>query len=487
MKVYFSDWFNVSPDVLDEYGAFNVSLVNDLPLFIDPFLLFTSKKAEYSVLHERIISYLAFLRDQAVDGVVDEGLLKSWYMFPEVKQLWLGFSMTGNGGSGLGIEFARALHSNLNVVFKNFGEEKVTKGSHLEKVCLIKSGVGRDNISDFTANLIKDFLLEYTQTFCRKHVATEHRRVVTVPDAVFDFERSLWTAKKYELPFVLGDYVILSPRDILTKDENWINRHDLFRKFEEIADAVPDQQLRSRIDYYLRRELKKRSTKKDRDAAYERLLRDYPAILEWYIKWKEDHGGEAVKQSSAKVSDTESRFIKQFGQLIQSLGENTDFYKSGADTLEECRDRIKFLKREIENNGGYRIFYHKGVAIEREADLQILFRLAWFATPSDFNSEVNNGRGPVDFAISRGSKDKTLVEFKLAKNSKLKQNLENQVAAYEAANSTSKSLKVIFYFNDSEFKKVQKILKQLLLEKDDRVILVDCRRDNKPSASNAKK
>src|SRR5205807_2059702 len=155
MKVYFTDWFKVDPDVLDEYGAFNVSLINDLPLFIDPFLLFTSKRPAYQALHDQMIEYLRFLRDQAAEGTVDAGLLHSWYMFPEVKQLWLGFSLSGNSGSGLGIEFARALHNNLNVIFKNFGNENITHGSHLEKVCLVRDGVGRDNISDFTANLIK--------------------------------------------------------------------------------------------------------------------------------------------------------------------------------------------------------------------------------------------------------------------------------------------------------------------------------------------
>ncbi len=44
IKVYFSDFFNVEPDLIDEYGAINISLVNDLPLFIDPFLLFKAKK-----------------------------------------------------------------------------------------------------------------------------------------------------------------------------------------------------------------------------------------------------------------------------------------------------------------------------------------------------------------------------------------------------------------------------------------------------------
>ena len=95
MKVYFSDWFNISPDVLEEYGAFNVSLVNDLPLFIDPFLLFTSEKQPYRELHDRMISYLRFLRDQSASGHVTEGLLRAWYMFPEVKQLWPGLQPAG--------------------------------------------------------------------------------------------------------------------------------------------------------------------------------------------------------------------------------------------------------------------------------------------------------------------------------------------------------------------------------------------------------
>src|ERR1022692_1619156 len=70
----------------------NISLVNDLPLFIDPFLLFNSRKPEYRALHDEIISYLRFLRDRAVEGTIDDGLLEAWFTFREVKQNWLGFS-----------------------------------------------------------------------------------------------------------------------------------------------------------------------------------------------------------------------------------------------------------------------------------------------------------------------------------------------------------------------------------------------------------
>ena len=61
--------------------------------------------------------------------------MRSWYKFPEVKQNWLGFTVNGNHGSGLGRDFAVALHTNLHKLFADFGKEKVTHGSHLEKLC----------------------------------------------------------------------------------------------------------------------------------------------------------------------------------------------------------------------------------------------------------------------------------------------------------------------------------------------------------------
>lgn len=47
LRVYCSDFFEVDKEILESYGAFNVSLVNGLPLFVDPFLLLDSKNAVY--------------------------------------------------------------------------------------------------------------------------------------------------------------------------------------------------------------------------------------------------------------------------------------------------------------------------------------------------------------------------------------------------------------------------------------------------------
>ena len=52
IDIYFSDHFHVRPSVIERYGAFNISLLADLPLFVDPFLLFNSRKPAYRKLHD---------------------------------------------------------------------------------------------------------------------------------------------------------------------------------------------------------------------------------------------------------------------------------------------------------------------------------------------------------------------------------------------------------------------------------------------------
>jgi len=78
-QIYFTDFFEVSPAALDAYGAFNISLINNLPLFIDPFLLFDSEHEQYKALHEEIIKYVKFLRDvSASDQTIAKGIRDHW-------------------------------------------------------------------------------------------------------------------------------------------------------------------------------------------------------------------------------------------------------------------------------------------------------------------------------------------------------------------------------------------------------------------------
>lgn len=185
--IYFSDVFQVDAEVLGEYGAFNVALVNDLPLFVDPFLLYDSENPTYKELHDGIIKYLCFLRDRTVADELTPAAMTQWLYFREIKQNWLGFSRSGNEGTGLGRKFAEALARNLKAAFRDFGTETISRSSHLEKLGLLDGGVGRDHLSDFTTNLIKEFLLDYTQTFARQYLNADQRRRVNVPRVRFNY------------------------------------------------------------------------------------------------------------------------------------------------------------------------------------------------------------------------------------------------------------------------------------------------------------
>lgn len=490
MKIYFSDFFNVSEDVLEDYGAFNISLINDLPLFIDPFLLFGSKRADYQELHQQILKYLAFLKQKSEQGINDISQIQSWYLFPEVKQNWFGYSKVGNGGSGLGEKFGRAMSSSMHIVFDDLGKERVTQSSHLEKAGLFEIGVGKDNISDFTTNLTKAFLLDYTQEFANRYIDPALTRLVKVEKVYFDYDLERWMPQEFVLPNFFNDYVILTPRDILTKDDNWINSNDLRGDFTRICDSIPNNQLRHEILNYFRKSLpkppkNKQNTQKEITEAVQKTIREFPEIIKWYIKQKEENKEGAKNVSERKVEEVEAIFITQLSLFVEKLAEQTEFYSIRPNSsYEEALKRVNFLKHVIENNDGYRLFYVNGNPIKREEDLQIIYRLTWYASDLDVNREVNNGRGPVDYAISEGARNKTLVEFKLASNSKLKQNLAKQVEVYEKANLTVKSIKAILYFDASELKKVADILKELNIQDEESIVLIDAGR--KISASNVK-
>lgn len=482
--MYFSDYFNVDETVLEKYGTLNISLVNDLPLFIDPFLLFNSQKTEYNELHKNIIKYIVFLREKSLNGYVNKGLLKSWYHFSEVRQNWLGFCLNGNSGRGLGNDFAISLNKNFSTVLKDFGDEKET-GSHIEKLCLFKDGVGKDCISDFATNLIKKYLLEYTQEFAKKYIDEKFCKKFRVEKVEFNYETETWRSDSFYLPCFKNEYVLLTPIDILTKDETWINKESMYSEFDNIIRSMGNEQLRSQMNNYFRKFLPKKPKKNDFDYAKSKVIYDFPEFIPAYIKYKEDNGLKANKISSRKVANVKQRYIKEVKRFCSLLKSETDFYNTINDSYTEALARVNYLKQVIENNDGYKLFYDKNKnVVGNEKDFQLIFRLVWYGTYYSVDSEVNNGRGPVDYKISRGVNDSTIVEFKLARNSKIKQNLEHQVEVYKKANNTKKNIKVIVYFNYIEKRKVEKILKELKLDNAENIVLIDASLKTKTSASN---
>jgi hypothetical protein len=501
--IYFSDYFRVDPDLLEQYGALDVSVVADMPLFIDPFLLFNSEDKTYQALHEQILDYLRFLRGKADEGL-EPGLIKSWYSFNEVRQNWLGFTDGGNAGHGLGPKFARSLHSALGDVLENLGSETITRSSHLEKVALIQKGVGRDAISDFTTNLIKHFLLDYTEKFATAHLESDQTRQVAVQRSVFNYNTETWAARSYTLPWLdgdvdatgkslPGDYVLLTPLNLLTKDETWINRDDMFRQFDTIADALVNEELRAQVNHHFRRRLKAKASQAELAAARASTLAAFPELVDYYIAHKEDQREQAAAVSRDKVRETQQVLHDRVQALARDLTDKTDLFDKPWTSLDEARTAVDIFKNYVEHQDGYTLINPKeGQRMSSEKEVQTFFGLVLQPSRFDVNREPNNGRGPVDFKVSAGAFDKTLIEFKLASSSALKRNLQKQVEIYEKANRTDQSIKVVIVYTPAEAAKVVRVFEQLDKELGldpgttaRRVVVVDARADNKVSASKA--
>src|SRR3989339_1729765 len=151
-------------------------------------------------------------------------------------------------------------------------------------------------------------------------------------------------------------------------------------------------------------------------------------------------------------------------------------------TLDDCVARIIFFKQKLESNSNDLYFRDKPL---QEKHLRLMFKNVTYGSLFDYNSEVNNGRGPIDFIVSYGSNDKIGLELKLASSRKLKQNLLNQGKVYQEDSNLKHVVKIIFYFSDQELETVSGVLKEINKSVDNKeIFMIDCRK--KESASNQK-
>lgn len=200
-------------------------MVCDIPLFIDPMLIFNSAKPEYKALHSEIIHYFHFLYTKAKQELSPKDI-NAWFNFSEVPNNWLGYSMKGNKGLALGIKYAKFLYGNIGFALDTHG---ISKGQHIEKVMLLYEGSGKDKISDLIVNLIKKFLCEYTETFAKKYINPNLCKTLPVDKAYFNYNTESFVSKEYMLPYIYNEkgkieYVLLTPFDILREDEPSIEK-----------------------------------------------------------------------------------------------------------------------------------------------------------------------------------------------------------------------------------------------------------------------
>lgn len=496
---FFTEKFQVDSEILRSYGAVDISLVCDVPLFIDPMLIFNSDNEKYRELHNSIIRYFYFLYSKAKQGLSPKEL-NAWFNFSEVPNNWLGYSLYGNGGLALGKKYAKFLYDNIAFAINT---NNISESVHIEKVMLLYEGSGKDKISDLTVNLIKGFLCEYTETFALQYINKEFLERFPVEKAYFNYDTESFISKEFVLPYIYNkkgrkEFVLLTPCDILREDEPAINKKDFLDSYNRVRTVIENDTLRTYVNNYIglavkeyekeqrrkRKPINEKTIKQTEKWAFQDVAREHPELYDYYIKMRETDIHEIRSQCIEELDMQLNKLLVSSKNII-TLFENSNYQRNEKLTArEEARERLKFFKHIIEDCDGYKNLYVKGVQIAQENDLQRLFRFVWYGTNYKVDAESNNGRGQTDFIISKGQNNQNIIEFKLASNSKLS-HVFAQVKIYEAANCSEGSLIVIFYFSEEEYVYAEQIIKNAGYEKmiDKSIFLIDCRNDNKISAS----
>lgn len=213
------------------------NLATDLRIGIDPFLLWKSRDPEYRAVHDALLAAFNYAIDRFSRG--DQETAQRIIDFPEVEEIGFGYRQGKAPGTGMGDHLNSLLLATL-------GESPllVQRGvRHLEEMQLVTLGIGPDRTSDMAANLLKQFLIDYTQRQCETYgvpltngVPVEH---------VFDYEQMDWVDGYYDLPRnpMTGRAVLLVPRRIV-RALPWINFEDYLKM--EFALFLRSKRVRGR-------------------------------------------------------------------------------------------------------------------------------------------------------------------------------------------------------------------------------------------------
>jgi hypothetical protein len=252
----------------------------DVPVGIDPFLLYKSRDPEYRNLHDQLLE--AF---NAGIGAIRRGDLSEASRildFPEVSAIGLGYTQRSKRGSGIGTHLSRFIIETL-VGSPSLQERGVR---HVEEMQLVSAGIGPDRVSDISANVLKRFLIEYTQKQCdiwklptKKGVPIQH---------IYDPTSQQWTDAYEDLPTspVDGSVILLVPRRIV-RALPWINYDDFVRS-EFRAYLSAKQQLAKQI-------AKKSADDPAQEGKHQviTITRGDIGIVERYVKARESNSAEA--------------------------------------------------------------------------------------------------------------------------------------------------------------------------------------------------
>lgn len=472
----FSTEFNIQKSSDDKW--FDPILSTDTKLFIDPFLVFESENDSFINTHQKTIDFFNLAFEIASKAKADKSDIRyrqllSMMKFPEVEEICLGYASRGTGGSGSGGGFSKMI---VDSIFESI-KMGITNLDRFEEIGLFNEGFGCDRISDMTATLIKEELVAYTQTICKKHsIPTEK---IKISQFHFDTKFKRWIDKTVDLP--INPY---TKKAVLLVPEKYLRELPTISadEFWDYCWSNKNEEIRDQYSIEVKGQVKKIDIIE--------IARQNVDWISEYEKFREKNGSNPYD-----IEKDPKGYYKWAYETAKYTSENAfDFIiaKNKTDFDQFVNEVIEQFELFIENNSGYKLLWDdKGTKSKSEEASQLIFtgivKHYCKANNIDLNREVNLGRGPVDFKFSSGYENRALIEVKLARNTKFWSGLEKQLVKYLEVEEIKKGFFLVICYNEKDLKKVSGIedIAQEVAKKNNielTVNVIDASSD-KPSAS----
>ena len=162
----------VRPRLTDHYGVLITQaqadfaipfLDEDIPLYLDPFLLWHSPSQQDNALHTAMVNSFNHL-----------GYLEKQGKHSEAVSILIALSECDEVGFGhshirVGRRIGKALAGQILDLFRTIPDYDRRGFIHFEEIQFFVDSIARDRISDIACNLLKSFLIDYTIQQCHTH------------------------------------------------------------------------------------------------------------------------------------------------------------------------------------------------------------------------------------------------------------------------------------------------------------------------------
>jgi len=237
------------PRLIDYFGVmetqsnleFAIPFLNeDIPLYLDPFLMWKSPSQQDQSLHDALITAFNYLGHLSQSGG-ERDAVERLCQISECNEAGL-----GNSGKRKGKRIGKKKAEEILSLFTQLPNFRKFECEHIEETQLYIDGISKDRVSDFSCNFIKSFLIDFT-------LDQSEKLGIPTKDSVVDGVYSVRNKKfidgyKAKLPYhpETGEKIIFVPKRWL-RYVPWICFEDYFKTYCPQDDIAHEGETLERV------------------------------------------------------------------------------------------------------------------------------------------------------------------------------------------------------------------------------------------------